>query len=64
MYEEKLLESILRRDNLEQAQRQVIKNKGVAGVDGMTTKELPLYMIENTKDIIHQIRHKRMDSLL
>uniref|UniRef100_UPI00259609E8 group II intron reverse transcriptase/maturase n=1 Tax=uncultured Allobacillus sp. TaxID=1638025 RepID=UPI00259609E8 len=58
MYDKKLLDSILRRDNLERAQKQVIKNKGAAGVDGMTTGELPLYMLENTKDIIRQIRQR------
>ncbi|MFC0091076.1 reverse transcriptase domain-containing protein, partial [Allobacillus sp. GCM10007491] len=58
MYDKKLLDSILRRDNLERAQKQVIKNKGAAGVDGMTTGELPLYMLENTKDITRQIRQR------
>ncbi len=58
MYDEKLLDRILRKDNLDQAQKQVIKNKGAAGVDGMTIKELPPHMLENKKDIIRRIKQR------
>ncbi|WP_307070208.1 group II intron reverse transcriptase/maturase, partial [Alkalibacillus filiformis] len=58
MYDEKLLDRILRKDNLDQAQKQVIKNKGAAGVDGITIKELPSHMLENKKDIIRRIKQR------
>ncbi|WP_411953971.1 group II intron reverse transcriptase/maturase [Alkalibacillus sp. S2W] len=58
MYDEKLLDLILRKDNLDEAQKRVIKNKGAAGVDGMTIQELPSYMVENQKDIIRQIKRR------
>ena len=38
--EEDLLERILERDNLKRALRQVERNSGSAGIDGMTVKEL------------------------
>ncbi|WP_027964897.1 group II intron reverse transcriptase/maturase [Halalkalibacillus halophilus] len=61
MYEGKLLDEILRRDNLERAHKQVEKNKGAAGVDGMTVEKLSLFMIENRKDVILQIRQREYD---
>ena len=44
MYEGKLLDKILDRDNLNDAYKQVKRNKGAAGVDGMTVDELAGYM--------------------
>ena len=40
----KLLDKILDRDNLNQAFKQVKRNKGAAGVDGMTVDELGGYL--------------------
>lgn len=58
MYERRLLDKILDRDNLNQAFKQVKKNKGAAGVDGMTVQELGGYMALNKEDIISQIRQR------
>ncbi|WP_453996620.1 group II intron reverse transcriptase/maturase [Bacillus nitroreducens] len=59
MYEEKLLDRILNRDNLNLAFKQVKKNKGAAGVDGMTVEELGAYMALNKDEIISQIRQRK-----
>jgi len=61
MYEEKLLDKILDRDNLNQAFKQVKRNKGAAGVDGMTVQELGAYMALNKEEIISQIRQRKYD---
>ncbi|MGM0839061.1 MAG: group II intron reverse transcriptase/maturase [Bacillota bacterium] len=59
MYQRKLLDKILDRDNLNQAFAQVKRNKGAAGVDGMSVEELGLYMSGNKDDIIRQIRQRK-----
>ncbi|MFD1737691.1 group II intron reverse transcriptase/maturase [Bacillus salitolerans] len=59
MYERKLLDEILDRDNLNQAFKQVKKNKGAAGVDGMTVDELEGYLAMNKAEIIQQIRGRK-----
>ncbi|MCL7749989.1 reverse transcriptase domain-containing protein, partial [Halalkalibacter alkaliphilus] len=46
------------RDNLNQAFKQVKRNKGAAGVDGMTVQELGAYMALNKEEIISQIRQR------
>lgn len=42
--DEHLMEEVCQRDNLKKALKQVQANKGSAGVDGMTVKELPGYL--------------------
>ena len=42
-----LMEQILSKDNLNAAYLQVVRNKGAAGIDGMTVEELGLYLSEN-----------------
>lgn len=59
MYETKLLDKILSRDNLNQAFKQVKRNQGAAGVDGMTVHEVGSYMAENKDEIISQIRRRQ-----
>lgn len=59
MYERKLLDKILDRDNLNQAFKQVKKNKGAAGVDGMTVDELQGHLSMNEDKIIQQIRQRK-----
>ncbi|MBU9722082.1 MULTISPECIES: group II intron reverse transcriptase/maturase [Bacillaceae] len=59
MYERKLLDRILDRDNLNRAFKQVKKNKGAAGVDGMTVEELGGYMALNKEELISQIRQRK-----
>lgn len=41
------MEHILSRDNLNAAYLQVVRNKGAAGVDGMTVEELGAYLSKN-----------------
>jgi retron-type reverse transcriptase len=41
---DKLMEEVLRRENLFKALKRVQKNKGASGVDGMTVIELPAYL--------------------
>jgi RNA-directed DNA polymerase len=41
------MEAVLERENLKKALAQVKRNKGVAGVDGMTVGELPAYLKDN-----------------
>ena len=51
-----MLEKILSNENIEKAYKRVYANKGVGGVDGITTKELEEYMRANWKGIKEQIR--------
>lgn len=59
MYERKLLDEILDKDNLNQALKQVKKNKGAAGVDGVTVDELEGYLSLNRDKIINEIRQRK-----
>src|SRR5690606_25895512 len=59
MYDRKLLDKVLNKDNLNQALKQVKKNKGAPGVDGMTTDELESHLLMNKDKIIQQIRHRK-----
>ena len=45
------MEQILSKDNLNAAYLQVVRNKGAAGVDGMTVDELGDYLSENGENI-------------
>lgn len=51
-----LLELILRKDNLNNAYKQVKKNKGKGGVDGMQVEELLPFLRENQHTLIQEIR--------
>jgi len=42
-----LLEEVLRRENLTEAYKRVVRNKGAAGVDGVTVHELKAYLAEH-----------------
>ena len=53
------LDKVLSKDNLNKAYRQVIKNKGAAGVDGVTTDELYAYIKEHQEEIITKIRNRK-----
>lgn len=56
VYANNLMEKILARDNMNQAYKQVVRNKGKHGIDGMTVDELLPYLKENgnqlRKDIL------------
>lgn len=51
-----LLEKILDNNNLYNAYKQVYKNKGASGVDGVTVEELGIYMYQHKEEIKEQIR--------
>ncbi len=54
-----LLEKVLARENLNKAYKQVYKNKGTSGVDGVTTEELFAYIKEHKEEILLQIRNRK-----
>src|SRR5690606_40098384 len=45
--------------DLRRACKQVMANKGSAGVDGMSVKELPCFLKSNEKDLCGQVRSNR-----
>ena len=51
-----LLDLILRKDNLNNAYKQVRKNKGKGGIDGMQVDELLPFLRENQETLIRKIR--------
>jgi RNA-directed DNA polymerase len=54
-----VLESVLERENLKEAYKRVVKNKGAPGVDGMTVEELGPYLQGNWKEIREQMLTSR-----
>ena len=52
-----LLEKILDDRNLYSAYKQVYKNKGASGVDGVTVEELGVYLFQHKEEIKEQIRN-------
>ena len=54
-----LLEKVLDDKNLFEAYKQVYKNKGASGVDGVTVDELGQYMYQHKEDIKEQIRKRK-----
>lgn len=53
------MEQILSKDNLNAAYLQVVRNKGAAGVDGMTVEELGPYLSENGERIKEELRTRK-----
>ena len=51
-----LLELILRKDNLNNAYKQVKRNRGKGGIDGMQVDELLPFLRENQRSLIQKIR--------
>jgi RNA-directed DNA polymerase len=49
------MEAVIERENLKKALAQVTRNKGAAGVDGMTVGELPAYLKEHWPTIRAQL---------
>lgn len=47
---EQLMEEILEKENLIQALKAVLRNKGAPGIDGMTVMQLPDYLRANWKE--------------
>ena len=54
-----LLEKVLDDKNLYEAYKQVYKNKGASGVDGVTVDELGTYMYLHKEEIKEQIRNRK-----
>ena len=54
-----LLEKVLSKDNLNMAYKQVYKNKGASGVDGVTIEELFSYIREYQEEILWKIRNRK-----
>jgi len=54
-----LLEKILSKNNLNNAYKQVYKNKGASGVDGVTVEELFSYIRVHKDEILMQIRTRK-----
>ena len=52
-----LLEKILDDRNLYNAYKQVYKNKGAIGIDGVTVEELGVYLFQHKEEIKEQIRN-------
>ena len=52
---EKLMEEVCERDNCEQALKRVKANRGAAGADGMTVRELPQYLKQHWPAIREQL---------
>jgi retron-type reverse transcriptase len=53
---EGLLEQILTRENLNRAYKQVKRNKGAGGIDGMQVDELLPFLKESQKELIQSLR--------
>lgn len=53
--DEKLLELVVERSNVEAALRRVKKNKGSPGIDGMTVEELPTYLTAHWSKLREEI---------
>jgi RNA-directed DNA polymerase len=51
----RLMEEVVRRENLKKALKRVIANKGSPGIDGMTVEELKPYLRENWPRIREQL---------
>jgi RNA-directed DNA polymerase len=49
------MEAVVERENLKKALAQVKRNKGAAGVDGMTVDDLPAYLREQWPTIRAQL---------
>ena len=54
-----LLEKVLDDKNLFEAYKQVYKNKGTSGIDGVTVDELGYYMFKHKEEIKEQIRTRK-----
>ena len=54
-----LLDLILQKDNLNEAYKQVKRNKGKGGIDGMQVDELLSFLRENQETLIQEIREGR-----
>ncbi len=54
-----LLEEMLSQENLEKACKQVMRNKGAEGVDGMKYTEIKAYLEEHNEEVKELIRTRK-----
>jgi group II intron reverse transcriptase/maturase len=54
-----LLEQILSKENMNEAYRRVVANKGASGVDGMKVEELHGFLVEHKAEIFESIRTRK-----
>ena len=54
-----LLEKVLSKENLNNAYKQVYKNKGASGIDGVTVEKLFSYIREHQEEILWKIRNRK-----
>lgn len=59
----KLIEEVLSKDNLNEAYKQVARNKGSAGIDKMTCEEAKEYLKIHGNDLINQILSRKYQPL-
>ncbi|EUJ23005.1 group II intron reverse transcriptase/maturase, partial [Listeria cornellensis] len=53
---ENLIDKLTHRDNLNLAYQKVVRNKGAAGIDGVTVEELLPYLREHRESLLEQLR--------
>ena len=54
----KLIDVITTKENLNQAYKKVVENKGASGIDGVTVEELGDYIKSNKDEVVNSIRNK------
>ena len=59
----KLIEEVLSKDNLNEAYKQVIRNKGASGIDEMTCEEVKDYLKVHGNELISQIKSREYKPL-
>ena len=59
----KLIEKVLSKGNLNEAYKQVIRNKGASGIDEMTCEEVKEYLKIHGNDLINQILSRKYQPL-
>ena len=59
----KVIEKVLSKDNLNNAYKQVISNKGASGIDEMTCEEVKDYLKDNGDKLINQILNREYQPL-
>ena len=57
------MEEVLERENLRKALRQVRRNKGAPGIDGMTVEQLGAYLTEHWPEIREALQHCRYEPM-
>ena len=59
----KVIERVLSKDNLNEAYKQVVRNKGASGIDEMTCEEVKDYLKVNGDKLINQILNREYQPL-